>query len=386
MEIRALGAEEMAGTRDIRSRAFGAISDEAWANRLRVAGPGVEAGRYLAGFDGGRVVATASVYDMTQWWRGRSVSMAGVSGVTVAPEERGRGVGRAMMTATLRRCAEFGHALSMLFPLTTPLYRSFGWEQAGAQHWTELPAEALRAVRADARVPVRRPTADDGAEVAAVIDRVHRTALDSGPVGLGTAHWRMVLEEESNYVHLAEDGFLSYHWADGNNVLKVDRLVAGSERTLRALWAIVGSGSSAARTVRACIGPQDPVLWLLRERSVEDVRRKQWMLRVVDAPAAIEARGYPPGITADVPLRVEDEHLPANAGSWRLTVRDGEGRLERSAEDPGALRLGARGLAALYAGVPGGTLLRSGLIEGGAAEADVLSGVFAASPFALDYF
>ena len=36
---------------------------------------------------------------MRQWWYGRAVPMAGVAGVKVAPEDRGRGVGRAVMTA-----------------------------------------------------------------------------------------------------------------------------------------------------------------------------------------------------------------------------------------------------------------------------------------------
>jgi GNAT superfamily N-acetyltransferase len=38
-------------------------------------------------------------HDMRQWWYGRPVPMAGVAGVKVAPEYRGQGVGRALMTA-----------------------------------------------------------------------------------------------------------------------------------------------------------------------------------------------------------------------------------------------------------------------------------------------
>ncbi len=139
------------------------------------------------------------------------------------------------------------------------------------------------------------------AEVAAVIGRAHGSARDCGPVGWTEARWREVLATGGDYVHLAEDGFLSYRWADGGEALEVTRLVASSEATLRALWAIVGSGSSIAETVRACVSPMDPVLWMLRERKHETVQRDQWMLRVVDAPAAIAARGCPAGVTATVP-------------------------------------------------------------------------------------
>ncbi len=52
-----------------------------------------------------------------------------------------------------------------------------------------------------------------------------------------------------------------------------------------------------------------------------------WMLRVIDAPAAIEARGFPAGVSVSVPLLVSDDTRPANSGRWRLTVSDGKGML-----------------------------------------------------------
>ncbi|MEU8801719.1 GNAT family N-acetyltransferase [Spirillospora sp. NPDC048819] len=383
MEIRALGADERDAVRDIGARAFGPIPDEEWERRAEASRPMWEAGRWFGGFDGGGIVASGALHDMTQWWHGRPVSAAGVGGVTVAPEERGRGLGRRLMADLLRRCAEFGHPLAMLYPATTPIYRSLGWEHAGAQHHIELPAEALRTVAAE-RVPVRRAGPEDAAEAAAVIGRVHAQARDSGPVGWGEARWRGLLGQRDDYVYLAEDGFLSYRWAEGGGGLEVSRLVASSERTLRALWAIVGSGSSTAGTVRACVSPLDPVLWLPRERPPEIVHRTPWMLRVVDAPAAIAARGYPAGVAAQAPLLVDDPQRPSNSGHWRLEIEDGEGRLEPSGETSDAVRLGPRGLSALYAGVPVSALRRSGLLQGGDAEA--LSPAFAATPFSLDYF
>jgi predicted acetyltransferase len=128
----------------------------------------------------------------------------------------------------------------------------------------------------------------------------------------------------------------------------------------------------------------DPVLWLPGEREKETVRRSQWMLRVVDAPAAIEARGYPEGVAVAVPLEIDDPQQPGNSGHWRLEIKDGEGRLERSGADAAAVRMGARGLSALYAGVPVATLRRVGLLAGG--DAGALSAAFAATPFSLDYF
>ena len=51
------------------------------------------------------------------------------------------------------------------------------------------------------------------------------------------------------------------------------------------------------------------------------------------------------------------------------------------------LTVGARGLAALYAGTPVATLRRAGLAAGGDEASDaVLDGAFAARPFMLDHF
>lgn len=383
MEIRALAPDEADAVRDIRARAFGPLPDEVWARRSRLVRQAAEAGRQFAGLDGGAVVATGALLDMTQWWHGRAVSTAGVSAITVAPEERGRGLGRRLVSDLLGQCADLGHPLAMLYPATTRLYRSLGWEHAGGWHHVDLSTEALRTIAAE-RVPVRRAGPGDAAEVAAVVGRVHRAARDCGPVGWPEARWREHLGGPDAYHYLAEDGFLSYRWAEGNAGLEVERLVASSERTLRALWAIVGSGSSTAESVRACVSPMDPVLWLPREREHETVHRSQWMLRVVDAPAAIAARGYPAGVAAGVPLEIDDPLRPANSGHWRLEIEGGEGRLERSAAGSGAVRLGPRGLSALYCGIPVPTLRRAGLLQGGDAEA--LGAAFAATPFSLDYF
>jgi predicted acetyltransferase len=114
-----------------------------------------------------------------------------------------------------------------------------------------------------------------------------------------------------------------------------------------------------------------------------------WMLRVVDAAAAIAARGFPPGVSASAQLEIQDHARPANSGHWQLTVSGGVGELipNGGVSSPGRLTLGARGVAALYAGIPVGSLRLAGLASGGAPEGDAaLDAAFAAAPFMLDEF
>ena len=103
----------------------------------------IKAGELFGAFDGARLVGSARYHPMRQWWRGRSVPMAGVAGVKVAPEERGRGVGRALMMSLIPEMGRRGYPVSALYPATAPLYRSLGWEFAGGNYETTVPVSAL---------------------------------------------------------------------------------------------------------------------------------------------------------------------------------------------------------------------------------------------------
>jgi predicted acetyltransferase len=336
---------------------------------------------------------------MRQYWLGRAVPMAGIASVKVAPEHRGRGVGRLLMAEVLRLAGERGYALSALFPATMPLYRSLGWELAGAKHRFAVPARSLLVLREPdeaARgggaghrdVPVRRAAPADAATVIKVIGDSHRAARDAGPLTWDEGPAAQWLGRPGLYSYLAgDDGFAAYRWTDGG--LWVERVHARTPRTLRALWSVIASHCSTADSVTGWIAPDDPFWWLTAERDATITRRAMWMLRVVDAPAAIAARGFPPGLSVSVPLEIRDRSRPANTGRWQLTVTGGKGELTQngSVPSPSSLTVGPRGLAALYAGIPVESLRLSGLASGGAPDCDAsLSAAFAATPYMVDDF
>jgi predicted acetyltransferase len=379
---------------DLSVRAFGP-HDEAG---LRVmAAPVIADGRGLAAFDGACMVGAALCHDLRQWWLGRAVPMAGVFGVTVAPEYRGRGVGRALMTALTSLMAGRGYPLSVLYPATMHIYRQLGWELAGARYEAKLPARSLFSLpRPAGPTPdIRRPGPDDAAVVLAVIGAAHERAGDCGPMMWDERTMRRWLSvpgryaDSQRYAFLAPDGFAAYRWRGGDEIY-VERVLAGSAETASALWSVIASHSSVADTVVTQVAPHDPLWWLLREQDAEVSGRDPWMLRLLDAPAAIAARGFR-AVDIDVPLHITDEQLPRNGGRWNLTIRSsGQAHLIRTATAASAqppLALGARGLAALYAGTPVSTLRRAGLATGGTAEADAaLDSAFAAAPYLLDGF
>jgi predicted acetyltransferase len=349
-------------------------------------------------FDGGRLLAAARYHDMIQWWHGQPVPMAGVANVMVAPEERGRGTGRALMRTLLSLIGDRGYQVSALYPATMALYRSLGWEIAGSLGHLAIPSHSLRSLVAPDRDDARSRTAQpetrlrrcgpgDATRVLAVIGRVHQALRDCGPNTRDEAAVARWLGDEQRFAYLAPDGFLAYRWQNGNDELLVDRALASSAAATRAIWGVVASHSSIAQTVRATVGPADPVQWLTTDPDVRQSGRTAWMLRVLDAAAAVAGRGFPAGVGLTAVLRLDDPDRPACAGWWTLDVDGGQGTLAPSEAVPDALTLGPRGFAALYAGTPPATLRRAGLAAGGDPGGDdALDAAFGADPFMLEFF
>ena len=363
-------------------------------------------------FDGGQLLAAARYHDMVQWWHGQPVPMAGVASVAVAPEERGRGTGRALMRTLLGLIGDRGYHISALYPATLALYRSLGWEIAGGLSQVRIPARSLRSlVPPDASLPAPAPGTEaappaaphlrmrrcgprDATDVLATVGRVHQALRDCGPNTRDEAAVARWLSDEQRFAYLAPDGFLAYRWQHGNDELQVERVIASSAAATRAIWGIVSSHSSIASTVQATVGPADPVQWLTTDPDVSPARQTAWMLRVVDAAAAVAGRGFPPGVELTAVLRLADPDRPAHDGWWTLDVGGSKGVLTPAGTRPGdpppapaALTLGPRGFAALYGGTPLGTLRRAGLAAGGDPGGDAaLDAAFGADPFMLEFF
>lgn len=314
----------------------------------------------------GEVLGGLLTIPMGQYWGGRSVRLCGVGGVGIAPHARGGGVATRMMSETLREVRAQGYPLSALYPATQPLYRNVGYEQAGVRCELRVP---LTDLPSGSREPALRPfTPEDLPAVQSLYREVARTRqgwLDRGPyIWNRVQNPRMkkatgyVLEEAgqpSGYVFLTKVArqdnpfFYDLHLSD---------LCARTEAGWRRLLSFLGGYASMARDMVWTGGTNEPLLQLLREQSAVSTHVLfHWMLRVLDVPAALSARGYPRGLSGTLHLEVEDALLPENAGRWVLEVSGGEAHVQRGGE--GHLRCDARALAVLYSGLRSAPMLAS---------------------------
>lgn len=354
------------------------------------------ADRFVGAFDGDRLVATCEFHRFGQFFRGRRVPMGGVASVAVSPEARGQGVASRMMRLLVERMRAEQLPISALYPATPGLYRSLGWEFAG--HWTRytMPLERLRPVPRPERGRVRRARVDELEAIERLrtaLAAEHDGALDRGQWAVPV--YRRRFDDLHTYVALGDaggiEGALVYRHQPTGGVqgydydLDVRELFACSAEATRALLFVLASSSSVSRQAYVRGWLDDGLGWLLPELRPQVERQMRWMLRLLDVPAALEARGGPPGMTARVALRVHDPLLADNDDGFVLEVVDGEAKVKReAAADAISLDVGA--LSALYSGHTScATLARMGRLSGGGVSTDwaALDAIFAGRPPAM---
>jgi predicted acetyltransferase len=160
----------------------------------------------------------------------------------------------------------------------------------------------------------------------------------------------------------------------------------GADAALFALFA----GYAPMNGMVAWSGPDpDPAaIWGLRDRFAHLTDRWHWMLRLVDLPAALQARPWPAGVAGRLELRVEDRVCPWNTGSWRLELAGGQAKVEPAASTPAATA-DIRGLASLFTGFAGpDDLVRAGLLGGFDGDAvELLRAAFASPrPWTAEFY
>ncbi|MBW3555650.1 MAG: GNAT family N-acetyltransferase [Actinobacteria bacterium] len=353
--------------------------------------------RSLAAFVDGEVAAWAQVRPFGQFFGGRSVAMGGYSPVAAAPEHRGLGLATLVTVAHFPLMRERGEVISGLYPASTQLYRNAGFELGGAFTHREFQTRSLHHIQAPGGLRARRAKVED---LPAIKDCYRRFAsTQPGWLDRPDVWWEKLLPVESfdeHHVYVvgagggAVRGYVRYlhvprePW--GYNVA-VQELCAEEPEVVLALWRLVGSSSTQAEFVKAVAPPEHPLLLLLPDQEMKTPSEIRWMTRIVDAPAAIAARGYPPGVEVSVDIDLDDAHCEWNQGRWRLTVEDGRGVLERGGA--GEVTMSVNALATLYTGYASATTLQqAGLLASASPETlPELTAAFAGpTPWCVDFY
>ncbi|NGY59191.1 GNAT family N-acetyltransferase [Lentzea sp. NEAU-D13] len=341
----------------------------------------------------GRVAGVLGIGEYAQFYGGAAVPMGGIGGVAVDGAYRGRGVANALLDAALPVMREHGQPISVLYATVPTLYRKRGWERTGLFEWVELPMDRLLAVERPTEPIPSRPAVESDLtalhdcylEVARTIDGM----ADRRPPRIDLAK---VLEMDLVSVLPGPNGLRGYLTAGrepGGDMgrLKVYDLIGVDVEAQLNLLASLKSWAGTLDAIDLRITDPATLNLLGATPMSYSVSTSTWMLRVVDLPAAVAARGWPRLANAAVDLEIIDDHAPWHAGPQRIVVEDGSVRVEPGGT--GAVRLHARALGPWFSGAQNThALRRAGLLEGDPADAVVLDQLVGASgvPRLADFF
>jgi len=334
-----------------------------------------EPGEFRVVSEGGEIVSLLRLYRQRQWWLGRALPSAQVPHLATPPQHRGAGHGARLLAGLLEELHGDGVPLVTLTPSTFPFYRGAGFEVAGA--WTIYEASAEHLPRTTAPYRARPVSIDDPAELAAVYARVAPSR--HGALDRGEGFWRQLARRVKDktaaaFVLDGPDGPAGWavatlefrdHPAPFQTRVEIADwgCLPGADAALFALFG--GYGSMNGMVTWSGPDPDPAAIYALQDRFARLTDRWHWMLRLVDLPAALQARPWPAGVAGQVAFRVEDPTCPWNTGAWRLELSGGQGRVEPAPGPAPAATADIRGLASLFSGFAGpDDLARAGLLAG----------------------
>lgn len=351
---------------------------------------------YRAVWRDGRIVGGLAAAPFGQWFGGACLPTAGISAVGVAPGERRRGVGGMMLRATLHELRAAGIPLAVLYPATLPYYRRAGFARAGSRMTYGLPLAGID-IAGEMAEMMPAGAADEPTFRALYQERARR---HSGHLERPNWLWRyrFAPPQKRMFHFLAmrdgkPEGYLAYYQGERHEPLTITDVCVLTPAAGRAILGVLDSYRSMVDEAIWNGGPLDPLLYLLDDHLVAGARLKwrvarhyDWMLRLVDVAQALTARGYPPDVSLETQLQIDDDVLPENHGCWTLRIH--QGRAEVESGGAGRVRLDIRDLTALYTGFLSPIdLLALGAVSGAERDLAALTAAFAAPrPWMPDIF
>jgi predicted acetyltransferase len=335
----------------ILGQCFGDPSPTGWETYAKLVG--LENFRIIQQAD--KVAGGLAILPVEQWYGSGLIPTAAIAAVGIAPEYRGSGAAAELLTNTLKELYANGTPLSILYAATQRLYRKVGYEQAGSFCKWEIAADRIQIC--DRTLPVKSVNPADYK----VFKQLYRqkAKVTNGHLERSQLFWQLLLEppkDQMTYAYLIGDEaqpegyviFFQHHEANQFKIIIRDWVVL-TEAAVRRLWTFLADHRSQIEQIQWRSSIIDPLSLLLPEQTAEIVNPERWMLRVVDVVKALEKRGYPPQVEAQLNLEVRDDLIAENNGQFVLTVSAGRGEVAKGGS--GELQLDIRTLAPLYTGL-----------------------------------
>jgi predicted acetyltransferase len=381
LQVRPIQSEELAHYVDTLEASVGRRTSE---DALEDARADYDVDRLLGAFDGDRMVGGigSDVLELTAPGPA-PVTTARITLAAVLPTHRRRGLATELFAWQLRDLRARGEPLAVFTTSGPGIYRRVGYGLATFAQEVEIDTAHARLAVPASTGSVRLLAEEEMPEALPPIFERHRLT-QPGQISRTARFWRFWLLDREHYrkgepgdriaavfedVEREAQGYVTYRLRPGPprdqpvETLVVEDLVAVTEPARRELWRYC-VGFEQARSLLAHNLPVDePLMFMLDDpRRLHATRLREFVwLRIVDVPAALEARRYTS--SGSVVLDVADSVCCENAARFRLDVQEGVAECRRT-HDPAEVALDVADLASVYlGGVSVSRLARAGPVE-----------------------
>jgi predicted acetyltransferase len=369
----------------LQAETRGFLSGELSDEQLAGARDGFGFRRFVGIYDPAALDASQPVGTVNSWVTemglpgGRGVPMWAISGVSVAPTHRRKGIARAMLEGELRTASELGLSLAGLTVSEATIYGRFGFSPA--TFGTDWSIETKRAIWTGPRPEGRLDFVDrEGLRdlLADVHGRVRATR--PGEIEAWPGLWRRMSgtapgQENARKVRGvryadatgATRGVAVYVLSDEGrdftkHELELHYLVSETPDAYAALWRFILEHDLVSVVKAPLRSADEPLRWMIADQRGATVETSEhgW-LRILDVPVVLTARTY--ASAGAFVLRVTDP-LGFADGSWRLQIDDTGNAIATLSDAPPDITLSVNALSSvLLGGVRASTLAAAGLVQ-----------------------
>jgi predicted acetyltransferase len=302
----------------------------------------------------GEIAGGLAIIPFSQWWGGECIPMAGIAAVGIAPEYRGSGAALALMQNTIWEIHARGVSISALFPAVQKLYRKVGYEQAGSFCNWEVKTESIQLQKQ--LLPIT--AIDSNSEILREL-YPKQASLNNGNLERNPLIWWNIFQNQDSqpvYTYLIGDsdnpqGYVVFTQkrTDIDSFIQIRDWLVLTPKAAQSFWVFLAGMRSQINTIRWRGALIDAMTLVLPEQTAKLKSSIRWMLRVVDVVKALEKRGYPQNLQAELHLEIEDDLVKENNGKYVLSVAHGCAEVVRGGK--GELKLDIRDLTPLYTGL-----------------------------------
>lgn len=329
MEIRLLSGEERFQARLIATVAFHMRMED--PEKAREESVQETCQHWGAFHEDGTLTAAMINHQFISRLDGTPVRNGGIGGVSTLPEYRMEGGIREIFLKLLPHAYADGEVISTLYPFSHSFYRKFGYETVCWKNVYEFAPAVLKgyAFHGKAKLWKQGDPVNEWTELYNRFASSFNLAISRDDERM-EKHLKGEYYKDRKFCYLLyEDGrpiaYLIFQDVrhDPQAILEVKDLAWDGPGGFQAILGFLARFSADYGAIRLFLPRDVELMSLIRSPLAYDIQKtteQNYMVRVINAPKALEAIRKPEGCS--FVIRVNDELIPENNGNWQVT-RDG---------------------------------------------------------------